>query len=91
MTALALTPTLTLMCTRMSAYYEALVFGQKTNVYCSRHGTIYLCGAFWDAPVTVRSLLVRDSAPSQISISSVQGTDSRGGTLVHESSHFTNM
>ena len=32
-------------------------------------GTVYLCGAFWDAPTT--------------------GTDSKGGTLVHESSHFT--
>jgi len=32
-------------------------------------GTVHLCGAFWNAPMT--------------------GTDSKGGTLVHESSHFT--
>ncbi|WP_308628312.1 M35 family metallo-endopeptidase [Massilia genomosp. 1] len=30
---------------------------------------LYVCGAFWRAPVT--------------------GTDSQGGTLVHEMSHFT--
>jgi peptidyl-Lys metalloendopeptidase len=38
-------------------------------VYPSRPYTIYVCKAFWSAPVT--------------------GTDSRGGTLVHEMSHFT--
>ncbi|KAK0463699.1 peptidyl-Lys metalloendopeptidase [Desarmillaria tabescens] len=38
-------------------------------VYSDSFGTIYLCGAFWDAPTT--------------------GTDSMGGTLIHESSHFT--
>ncbi|KAK7037541.1 hypothetical protein VNI00_011033 [Paramarasmius palmivorus] len=35
------------------------------------YGVIYLCGAFWRAPVT--------------------GTDSRGGTLIHEASHFTRI
>ncbi|KAJ7664774.1 peptidyl-Lys metalloendopeptidase [Mycena rosella] len=37
-------------------------------VYPDEFGTIYLCGVFWDAPLT--------------------GTDSQGGTLIHESSHF---
>ncbi|KAJ7082332.1 hypothetical protein C8R44DRAFT_722421 [Mycena epipterygia] len=37
-------------------------------VYADEFGTIYLCGVFWDAPLT--------------------GTDSQGGTLIHESSHF---
>ena len=32
-------------------------------------GTIYLCGAFWNAPYA--------------------GEDSQAGTLIHESSHFT--
>ncbi len=38
-------------------------------VYPSQPYKIYLCGAFWKAPMT--------------------GTDSKGGTLVHETSHFT--
>ncbi len=38
-------------------------------VYSNQPYKIYLCGAFWAAPVT--------------------GTDSRGGTLIHEMSHFT--
>ena len=38
-------------------------------VYSSQPYKIYLCGAFWSAPMT--------------------GTDSKGGTLVHETSHFT--
>ncbi|KAF8152249.1 deuterolysin M35 metalloprotease [Crassisporium funariophilum] len=38
-------------------------------VYPSRFGRVFLCGAFWQAPIT--------------------GTDSKGGTLIHESSHFT--
>lgn len=46
---------------------------KKTNtyayVYPSQPYKIYLCGAFWNAPMT--------------------GTDSKGGTLVHETSHFT--
>lgn len=37
-------------------------------VYSNQPYKIYLCGAFWTAPVT--------------------GTDSRGGTLIHEMSHF---
>ncbi|TFK56748.1 deuterolysin M35 metalloprotease [Heliocybe sulcata] len=43
--------------------------GTYAYVYPEDFGTVYLCGAFWDAPLT--------------------GTDSKGGTLVHESSHFT--
>ncbi|KDQ63151.1 hypothetical protein JAAARDRAFT_118985, partial [Jaapia argillacea MUCL 33604] len=43
--------------------------GTYAYVYPDEYGTVYLCGAFWSAPVT--------------------GTDSMGGTLVHESSHFT--
>lgn len=46
---------------------------KKTNtyayVYPSQPYKIYLCGAFWNAPMT--------------------GTDSKAGTLVHETSHFT--
>lgn len=38
-------------------------------VYPSQPYKIYLCGAFWSAPLT--------------------GTDSKGGTLIHEMSHFT--
>ena len=38
-------------------------------VYPNEPYKIYLCGAFWSAPLT--------------------GTDSKGGTLVHEMSHFT--
>ncbi len=38
-------------------------------VYANQPYKIYLCGAFWSAPLA--------------------GTDSRGGTLVHEMSHFT--
>jgi peptidyl-Lys metalloendopeptidase len=38
-------------------------------VYPSQPYTIYVCKAFWSAPMT--------------------GTDSKGGTLVHEMSHFT--
>jgi peptidyl-Lys metalloendopeptidase len=37
-------------------------------VYPDRPYKIYLCGAFWSAPMT--------------------GTDSKGGTLIHEMSHF---
>ncbi|KAK7037539.1 hypothetical protein VNI00_011031 [Paramarasmius palmivorus] len=45
--------------------------GTYAYVYPDTYGVIYLCGAFWQAPVT--------------------GTDSRGGTLIHESSHFTRI
>jgi peptidyl-Lys metalloendopeptidase len=38
-------------------------------VYANQPYTIYVCKAFWSAPLA--------------------GTDSRGGTLVHEMSHFT--
>ena len=38
-------------------------------VYPNQPYKIYLCGAFWNAPLA--------------------GTDSRGGTLIHEMSHFT--
>jgi len=38
-------------------------------VYPNQPYKIYLCGAFWSAPMT--------------------GTDSKGGTLIHEMSHFT--
>lgn len=45
---------------------------KKTNTYAYVYPTqpykIYLCGAFWSAPVL--------------------GTDSRGGTLIHEMTHF---
>ncbi|CAM5796456.1 M35 family metallo-endopeptidase [Rhizobacter fulvus] len=45
---------------------------KKPSVYAYVYPTqpykIYLCGAFWNAPMT--------------------GTDSKGGTLVHEMSHF---
>jgi len=37
-------------------------------VYPDKPYTIYLCGVFWNAPMT--------------------GTDSKGGTLIHETSHF---
>lgn len=64
--------------TNIKAVYDAqpLVFDcscSKKNtyayVYPSQPYKIYLCGAFWSAPMT--------------------GTDSKGGTLVHETSHFT--
>ncbi|MBY0574362.1 MAG: peptidase M35 [Undibacterium sp.] len=43
--------------------------GTYAYVYPNSPYKIYLCGAFWSAPMT--------------------GTDSKGGTLVHEMSHFT--
>ncbi|POZ63657.1 M35 family metallo-endopeptidase [Chromobacterium alticapitis] len=43
--------------------------GTYAYVYPSQPYTVYLCGAFWNAPT--------------------KGTDSKGGTLVHELSHFT--
>ncbi|RDB29715.1 Peptidyl-Lys metalloendopeptidase [Hypsizygus marmoreus] len=43
--------------------------GTYAYVYPDTFATVYLCGAFWNAPTT--------------------GTDSKGGTLIHESSHFT--
>ncbi|KAG5646342.1 hypothetical protein DXG03_003665 [Asterophora parasitica] len=43
--------------------------GTYAYVYPGTFGTIYLCGAFWNAPNT--------------------GTDSKAGTIIHESSHFT--
>ncbi|MEK8031955.1 M35 family metallo-endopeptidase [Ideonella sp. DXS29W] len=43
--------------------------GTYAYVYPNQPYKIYLCGAFWSAPMT--------------------GTDSKGGTLVHEMSHFT--
>ena len=43
--------------------------GTYAYVYPSQPYKIYLCGAFWNAPLT--------------------GTDSKGGTLIHEMSHFT--
>lgn len=42
--------------------------GTYAYVYPTQPYKIYLCGAFWSAPMT--------------------GTDSKGGTLVHEMSHF---
>ena len=42
--------------------------GTYAYVYPSQPYKIYVCGAFWNAPMT--------------------GTDSKGGTLVHEMSHF---
>jgi peptidyl-Lys metalloendopeptidase len=38
-------------------------------VYPSQPYNVYLCSAFWSAPMT--------------------GTDSKGGTIIHETSHFT--
>jgi len=43
--------------------------GVFAYVYANQPYKIYLCPAFWSAPVT--------------------GTDSKGGTIVHETSHFT--
>lgn len=43
--------------------------GTFAYVYPNQPYTIYVCGAFWTAPMT--------------------GTDSKGGTLVHEMMHFT--
>lgn len=43
--------------------------GVYAYVYPSSPYKIYVCGAFWNAPMT--------------------GTDSKGGTLIHEMSHFT--
>jgi peptidyl-Lys metalloendopeptidase len=43
--------------------------GVYAYVYPNSPYKIYLCGAFWSAPMT--------------------GTDSKGGTLIHEMSHFT--
>ncbi|KAF5379072.1 hypothetical protein D9615_005979 [Tricholomella constricta] len=43
--------------------------GTYAYVYPDTFATVYLCGAFWNAPNT--------------------GTDSKAGTLIHESSHFT--
>lgn len=43
--------------------------GVYAYVYPDAPYTVYLCGAFWQAPL--------------------YGTDSKAGTLVHESSHFT--
>jgi peptidyl-Lys metalloendopeptidase len=42
--------------------------GVYAYVFPDQFGIVYLCGAFWNAPLT--------------------GTDSKAGTLVHESSHF---
>lgn len=42
--------------------------GTYAYVYPTQPYKIYVCGAFWNAPMT--------------------GTDSKGGTLVHEMSHF---
>jgi peptidyl-Lys metalloendopeptidase len=42
--------------------------GTYAYVYPNQFGKIWLCGAFWNAPLA--------------------GTDSKGGTLVHEASHF---
>lgn len=42
--------------------------GTYAYVYPTQPYKIYLCGAFWNAPLT--------------------GTDSRAGTLIHETSHF---
>ncbi|KAF9529057.1 peptidyl-Lys metalloendopeptidase [Crepidotus variabilis] len=43
--------------------------GTFAFVYPDSFGTIYLCQAFWDAPLN--------------------GTNSKGGTLIHEATHFT--
>lgn len=43
--------------------------GVYAYVYANQPYKIYVCGAFWNAPLT--------------------GTDSKGGTLIHEMSHFT--
>ncbi|WP_457324067.1 M35 family metallo-endopeptidase, partial [Roseateles sp. P5_E11] len=42
--------------------------GTYAYVYPTQPYKIYVCGAFWSAPMT--------------------GTDSKGGTLVHEMMHF---
>ena len=42
--------------------------GTYAYVYPTQPYKIYVCGAFWNAPMT--------------------GTDSKGGTLVHEMMHF---
>lgn len=55
------TKTLTLDCSCSDS-------GTYAYVYPTQPYKIYLCGAFWSAPMT--------------------GTDSKGGTLVHEMSHF---
>jgi peptidyl-Lys metalloendopeptidase len=54
------TKPLTLDCSCKKTYYA--------YVYPNQPYKIYLCKAFWNAPLT--------------------GTDSKGGTLVHELSHF---
>ncbi|RXW21512.1 hypothetical protein EST38_g4321 [Candolleomyces aberdarensis] len=46
-----------------------LVCSHTYVILYRRFGRVYLCGAFWNAPLT--------------------GTDSKAGTLIHESSHFT--
>jgi peptidyl-Lys metalloendopeptidase len=55
------TKPLTLDCSCKKSYYA--------YVYPTKPYVIYVCNAFWNAPMT--------------------GTDSKGGTLVHEMSHFT--
>jgi peptidyl-Lys metalloendopeptidase len=55
------TKTLTVDCGCKKTYYA--------YVYPNQPYTVYVCKAFWAAPMT--------------------GTDSKGGTLIHEISHFT--
>jgi peptidyl-Lys metalloendopeptidase len=55
------TKPLTIDCSCKKSYYA--------YVYPSQPYKIYVCNAFWNAPMT--------------------GTDSKGGTLIHEMSHFT--
>lgn len=55
------TKPITIDCKCKKSYYA--------YVYPSQPYKIYVCNAFWNAPMT--------------------GTDSKGGTLVHEMSHFT--
>ena len=55
------TKALTLDCSCKKSYYA--------YVYPNQPYKIYVCSAFWSAPMT--------------------GTDSKGGTLIHEMSHFT--
>jgi peptidyl-Lys metalloendopeptidase len=55
------TKPITLDCSCKKSYYA--------YVYPNQPYKIYVCNAFWNAPMT--------------------GTDSKGGTLIHEMSHFT--
>ncbi|KAL0070430.1 hypothetical protein AAF712_002261 [Marasmius tenuissimus] len=62
--------------------------GTYAYVYPDEFGVIYLCGAFWSAPNTGT-----DSRVSKIVAMKPESEhkliDLQGGTLIHESSHFT--